>query len=154
MRVIELLDKSAVNYGITEHSPAFTAQQMAAAEHEPGKYVAKPVIVKADGKYIMCVLSACCKIDLAVLKSQIGAESVELAREDEIGAIFDDCELGAEPPFGNLYDLPTIMDKALEKDDHITFQAGTHDKAIRMDMDDYRKLVEPKVLEFSYHMTS
>ena len=154
MRVIELLDKSAINYGITEHSPAFTAQQMAAAEHEPGKYVAKPVIVKADGKYIMCVLSACCKIDLGVLKSLIGAESVELAREDEIGAIFDDCELGAEPPFGSLYDLPTIMDKALEKDDHITFQAGTHDKAIRMDMVDYLKLAKPKVLEFTYHMTS
>jgi Ala-tRNA(Pro) deacylase len=84
----------------------------------------------------------------------MGAKSVELAREEEIGAIFDDCELGAEPPFGNLYDLPTIMDKAMEKDDHITFQAGTHDKAIRMDMVDYRKLTEPKVLEFSYHMTS
>ena len=154
MRVIKLLDKSAVNYEITEHSPSFTAQQMAAAEHEPGKYVAKPVIIKADDKYIMCVLSACYKIDLGALKSQIGAKSVELAREEEIGAIFDDCELGAEPPFGNLYDLPTIMDKALEKDDHITFQAGTHDKAIRMDMDDYRKLAKPQVLEFSYHMTS
>jgi len=154
MRVIKLLDKSAVKYEITEHSPSFTAQQMAAAEHEPGKYVAKPVIIKADDKYIMCVLSACYKIDLGALKSQIGAKSVELAREEEIGAIFDDCELGAEPPFGNLYDLPTIMDKALEKDDHITFQAGTHDKAIRMDMDDYRKLAKPQVLEFSYHMTS
>ena len=154
MRVIELLDKSAVNYEITEHPPAFTAQQMAAAEHEPGKYVAKPVIVKADGKFIMCVLSACYKIDLGALKGQLGAKSVELAREEEIGGIFDDCELGAEPPFGNLYDLPTVMDKALEKDDHITFQGGTHEKAIRMSMDDYRKLVEPKVLEFSYHMTS
>jgi len=154
MRVIELLDKSAVRYEVTEHPPAFTAQQIAAAEHEPGKYVAKPVIVKADGKYMMCVLSACYKIDLGALKNQLGAKSVELAQEKEIGTIFDDWELGAEPPFGNLYDLPTIMDKALEKDDHITFQAGTHEKAIRMSMDDYKKLVEPKVLEFSYHMTS
>ena len=154
MRVIELLDKSAVRYEITEHPPTFTAQQMAAAEHEPGKYVAKPVIVKADGKYMMCVLSACYKIDLGSLKNQLGAKSIELAREKEIGKIFDDCELGAEPPFGNLYDLPTIMDKALEDDDHITFQAGSYEKAIRMSMDDYRKLVEPKVLEFSYHMTS
>ena len=152
MRVIELLDKSAVNYEITEHLPAFTAQQMAAAEHEPGKYVAKPVIVKADGKYIMCVLAACYKIDLGALKKQLGAKEIELAQEKEIGGIFDDCELGAEPPFGNLYNLPTIIDKALEKDDHITFQAGTHEKAIHMSMDDYRKLVEPKVLEFSYHM--
>jgi Ala-tRNA(Pro) deacylase len=154
MRVIELLDKSAVRYEVSEHPPAFTAQQMAAAEHEPGKYVAKPVIIKADGKYMMCVLSACYKIDLSALKAQLGAESVELAEEKEIGKIFDDCELGAEPPFGNLYDLPTVMDKVLEKDDHITFQAGTHEKAIRMSMDDYRKLVEPKVLEFSYHVTS
>lgn len=154
MRVIEFLDKSKVRFDVREHPPAFTAQQMAAVEHEPGKYVAKPVIVKADGKYLMCVLSACYKIDLAALKSQLGAKSITLAEEKETGALFDDCELGAEPPFGNLYDLQTIMDKALEKDDHITFQAGAHDKAIRMSMDDYRKLVQPKILEFSYHMTS
>ena len=154
MRVIEFLDKSAVRYEVSEHPPVFTAQQMAAVEHERGQYVAKPVIIKADGKFLMCVLSACYKIDLGALKSQLGAKSVDLAEEMEIGKIFEDCELGAEPPFGNLYDLSVVMDKALEKDDHITFQAGTHEKAIRMSMDDYRKLVEPKVLEFSYHMTS
>jgi len=154
MRVIKFLDESAVPYDLTDHVPTFTAQQMAAAEHEPGKYVAKPVIVKVDGKYMMCVLAACYKIDLGALKSRLGAKSVDLALEKEIGEMFDDCELGAEPPFGNLYDLPVIMDKALEKDDHIIFQAGTHDQAIRMSMDDYRKLVKPKVLEFSYHMSS
>ena len=154
MRVIEYLDKSAIRYEVTEHPPTFTAQQMAAIEHEPGKFVAKPVIVKADGKYIMCVLSACYKIDLGTLKSQLGVEKVELADEKEIGKIFDDCELGAEPPFGNLYDLPTIMDKALVDDDHILFQAGTHKEAIQMSIADYRKLVEPKILEFTYHVTS
>jgi len=154
MRVIDFLDKSTVSYEVTKHPPAFTAQQMAAAEHEPGKYVAKPVIVKTDGRYVMCVLSACYKVDLGALKNQLGAKSVELAKEREIGKIFEDCELGAEPPFGNLYDLPTIMDKALDEDEHIMFQGGTHDKAIRMSMADYRRLVEPKVLEFSYHVTS
>jgi Ala-tRNA(Pro) deacylase len=102
----------------------------------------------------MCVLSACYKIDLGALKDQLGARSVELAEEKEIGELFADCELGAEPPFGNLYDMPTLMDQALEADDHITFQAGTHDKSIRMSVDDYRKLVQPKVYSFSYHMTS
>jgi Ala-tRNA(Pro) deacylase len=154
MRVTEFLDQSAVAYEVREHPPTFTAQEMAAVEHEPGQYVAKPVIIKADGKVMMCVLSACYKIDLGALKDQLGARSVELAEEKEIGEIFSDCELGAEPPFGNLYDLPTLMDEALETDDHITFQAGTHEKAIRMSMDDYRKLVKPKVLGFSYHMTS
>ncbi|MCK4294204.1 MAG: YbaK/EbsC family protein [Planctomycetes bacterium] len=154
MRVIDFLDESGVKYEVTEHEPAFTAQQMAAAEHEPGRYVAKPVVVKADGEYVMCVLAAPCKIDLRALKSQLGAKSVKLAEENDIGKIFDDCDLGAAPPFGNLYDLPTIIDKALEEDDHITFQAGTHEKAVRMSMADYRRLVEPKVLEFGYHVTS
>jgi len=154
MRVTEFLDKSGVSYEVNEHPAVFTAQQMAAVEHEPGQYVAKPVIVKADGEVLMCVLSACYKIDLGALKEQLGARSVELADEKEIGELCDDCELGAEPPFGNLYDLPTLMDEALEVDDHIIFQAGTHEQAIRMSMDDYRKLAKPKVLSFSYHMTS
>ena len=154
MRVAEFLDKSGVKYEVREHEPAFTAQQMAAVEHEPGRYVAKPVVVKADDKYVMCVLSACYKVDLRALKKQLGTKSVELAEENEIERLFPDCELGAEPPFGNLYDLPTYMDKALEDDDHIMFQGGTHEKAIRMSMDDYRRLVAPQVLEFSYHVTS
>jgi len=154
MRLMEFLDKSRVNYEVSEHKPAFTAQQMAAEEHEPGKYVAKPVVVRVDGDYVMCVVPACYNIDLKALKSQLKAKSVELAKEKDMGKIFGDCELGAQPPFGNLYDLPTIIDKTLEKDDHITFQGGTHEKAIRMSMDDYRNLVSPKVLEFSYHVTS
>ena len=154
MRVTEFLDKSGVKYQLSEHQPTFTAQQMAAEEHEPGRYVAKPVIVKAGDEYVMCVLPAPYKVDLGALKKQLGVKKAVLAGEKEFKDLFPDCELGAEPPFGNLYDLPTIMDKVLEKDDHIMFQAGSHEKAIRMSMADYRKLVQPKVLEFSYHMTS
>jgi Ala-tRNA(Pro) deacylase len=154
MSVTAFLDEAKVKYEVTKHKPAFTAQQVAAAEHEPGKFVAKPVIVKVDGQYMMCVLAACYKIDLGALKKQLGAKAVELVGEKDIEKMFPDCELGAEPPFGNLYDLPTIMDKALEKDEHIMFQCGSHEKAIRMKMADYRKLVKPNVLEFSYHVTS
>jgi len=150
MRVTEFLDKSGVKYEIVKHPVAFSAQTMAAVVHESGKFVAKPVVVKADGKFLLCVLAASTKIDMEALKRQLGAKSVELATEDEIGKLFPDCELGAEPPFGNLYDVPTIMDKALEKDDHILFQAGSHEKAIRMNMADYRKLVNPRIMEFSY----
>ena len=154
MKVKEFLDKSKVKYKVTRHKPAFTAQHVAAEIHEPGQYVAKPVVVKADGDYVMCVLPACYKIDLTVLKVRLKAKKVELAKEKELGKIFGDCELGAEPPFGNLYDLPTVMDKSLEGDDHIMFQGGSHEQAIRMSMADYRKLAEPKVMEFSYHMGS
>ncbi|MHC4069875.1 MAG: aminoacyl-tRNA deacylase [Planctomycetota bacterium] len=153
MDVMKYLKKSGAKYEMLKHKPAFTAQRMAAVEHEPGKYVAKPVIVKVDGEYVMCVLPASCKIDLRALKSAVGAKKVELANEEDMAGLFGDCELGAEPPFGNLYDLPTVMDKSLEADDHIMFQAGSHERAVRMSMSDYRKLAEPKVLEFSYHTT-
>ena len=150
MRVTEFLDKEGVAYETLEHAPVFSSQGLAAIEHEPGKYVAKPVIVKADDRYIMCVLPAPRKVDLGRLKDQLDAASVALAEEDEIGKLFPDCELGAEPPFGNLYELPTVMDQTLEQDDHIVFQAGTHGKAVRLSMGDYRRLVEPKVLEFTF----
>ena len=154
MQVLEYLKESGIKYETREHKPTFSSQQMAAVEHEPCKFVAKPVIVKADGKYVMCVLAACRKVDLGVLKKQLGAKSVELAEEEEVGRLFGDCEIGAEPPFGNLYDMPTVMDKALEGDEHIMFQAGSHENAVRIKMADYRKLVKPKVLEFSYLLGS
>ncbi len=150
MQVMEFLDQADVKYEICEHVPVFSAQGLAAIEHEHGKYVAKPVIVKADDRYIMCVLPAPHKVDLGKLKGQLDAESVELADEEEIGALFPDCELGAEPPFGNLYELSTVIEKSLEADDHILFQAGTHGKALRMNMADYRAVVHPKVLEFTF----
>ena len=152
MRVIDFLDKSGVNYELTTHNPAFTAQGMAAKEHEPGRFVAKPVIVKADDQYVMCVLAAHQKIDLSDLKNQLGAKSLDLAQESDMADIFDDCQLGAEPPFGNLYDLTTVIDQALTTADHIMFQAGTHQKAVKMTMKDYLSLVEPKVLKFSSHV--
>lgn len=150
MRVMEFLDKSGIKYEVREHAPVFSAQGLAATEHEHGKYVAKPVIVRADGRHVMCVLPAPQKVDLGRLKEQLGAKDAGLADEDQIGKLFPDCELGAEPPFGNLYDLPTLMEKTLEEDDHIMFQAGTHGHAIRMSMADYRKLVRPRVLEFAF----
>ena len=102
MKLIEFLDKSSAKYEVTQHRPAFSAQQMAAVEHVPGMEVAKPVVIKADGEYYMCVLPACCKVDLDVLKKHLGVEQIELARESEMAKLFSDCELGAEPPFGNL----------------------------------------------------
>ena len=150
MQVMEFLDQAGVSYETCEHVPVFSAQGLAAAEHEHGKYVAKPVIVKADERYLMCVLPAPSKIDLGKLKTQLNSHSVVLADEEEVGKLFPDCELGAEPPFGNLYDVATVIEKRLEADDHILFQAGTHAKAIRMAMADYRDLVHPKVLEFTF----
>lgn len=148
MEVKEFLKKSGTRYETLKHSPVFSSQKMAQVEHESGRYVAKPVIVKADGHFVMCVLPASNHVDLAKLKAQLAAGFVELAQESEIAELFRDCDVGAEPPFGNLYKMPTVMDKRLEMDDHVLFQAGTHEESIRMSMADYQRLAHPKILEF------
>jgi len=124
---------------------------MAAEEHVPGIQVAKPVLVLADGTYYMCVLPACCKIDLAAMKQGVGARDVRLADEVEMAKLFGDCELGAEPPIGWLYGIETLMDKSLEKDEFITFQAGSHDQSVRIKLADYKILARPRTLSFAYH---
>lgn len=151
MKVIEFLDKSSAKYEVSHHRSVFTAQQMAAEEHVPGMNVAKPVIVNVDGEHFMCVLPACCKVDLDALKRQLGAENIKLADENEMAKLFPDCALGAEPPFGNLYGLITLMDDTLEEDEFIVFQSGTHEDAIKMDTQEFKKLVQPRMMSFSYH---
>ena len=90
-------------------------------------------------------------VDLDALKRQLGAQQITLAEESEMATLFPDCSIGAEPPFGNLYGLLTLMDKSLEMDEYIMFQSGSHEQAIRMEMDEYKKLVSPRILSFSYH---
>ena len=154
MKVQDYLKKSKVAFKVHEHSPAYTAQEVAAEEHVSGKMMAKSVVVRCGKDYALCVLPASHKLDLAEAAKALSVRKAALADETELAKLFPDVEVGAEPPFGNLYDMPTVMDKPLQDDDHITFQAGSHGKAIHMSMDDYRKLVQPKVLAFSYHMTS
>ncbi len=151
MNVFEYLDQSNVHYSVSEHAPTYSAQVMAAEEHEKGQYVAKPVIIKAEGSYIMCVLAAPDKVIFDKLRDYLGTEDVMLASEDETREIFSDCEEGAEPPLGRLYGLRTIMDSALEDDDHIIFQAGSHGRAVRMSMSDYLALAQPEIVDFAYH---
>jgi Ala-tRNA(Pro) deacylase len=151
MALLKYLDSKKVRYEVTKHRPVFTAQQMASEEHVPGMQVAKPVLIKADGKYYLCVLPACCKIVFAALEQYIRVAEVRLADESEMAEVFGECELGAEPPFGHLYGIETLMEEVLEKDEFIMFQAETHEHAVRMRLADYKRLACPKIISFSYH---
>ena len=151
MKILDYLDEAGVSYSVSEHRPAFSAQILAAEEHEKGRYVAKPVIIKSQGGYIMCVLPAPYKITFDALRDYLGTDDVVMATEEETREVFTDCEEGAEPPFGKLYGMRTLMDRSLEEDDHIIFQAGSHDKAVRMKMDDYIALADPEIVDFAYN---
>ncbi len=148
--VTDILDDIATKYETMEHVPAYSAQRLAQAEHTKGMNVAKPVVVKADDRDYMCILPGCCKIDFDALSTVLGVERVELVSEQYMAGLFPDCEVGAEPPFGSFYGLPSVMDDRLVEDDFIVFQAGSHDRAIKMSLSDFLRIEQPRVAAFSY----
>jgi Ala-tRNA(Pro) deacylase len=152
MSIQDYLDQLGVPYRLSRHDTTFTAQDLAAAEHIPGRKVIKPVIVKADGQFVMCALPASHRVDLDTLRDQLQADDIQLADEGEMARIFCECELGAEPPIGKMFGMPTFMDESLFADDRVTFQAGTHQDAVTMTLADYRKVAQPEVAYFGKHL--
>ncbi|MDX1765053.1 MAG: YbaK/EbsC family protein [bacterium] len=148
-KIMDYLDKNHVPYQIIPHYESFTAQGTAAAAHVPGRELAKTVMVSLDGKMVMVVLPASFKISFAQLKEAAGAARAELAREEEFNHIFPGCEVGAMPPFGNLYGVDVYVSQSLREDEWIAFNAGNHVELIRMSYKDFERLVKPKVLKFS-----
>lgn len=149
-RLKEFLDENNVRYITISHSPAYTAQEMAAKAHLPGKEIAKTVLVKIEGKLAMAVLPGSFKINFEELKKVIGSENVRLADEHEFIDKFPDCEVGAMPPFGNLYGIEVFVARSLAEDEEIAFNACSHSQLIKMAYTDYEKLVKPIRLDFAF----
>jgi Ala-tRNA(Pro) deacylase len=147
-RLKTLLEEGKIHYTLLSHSPTFTAQEDAAALHVPGKELAKTVVLTGTKGIYVAVLPATHRIDLKKLK-EVAGESVRLASEGEVGKLFPDCELGAMPPFGELYGIPVFVDASLAADQQIVFNAGTHQEAIRMAYADFERLVRPRVSSFA-----
>ena len=146
IRLKEYLDKQHVKYVTIDHSPAFTAQEVAQRAHIPGKEMAKTVIVKIDGELAMVVTPASETVRLGQLKKALGAKDVELASEYEFKDAFPDCETGAMPPFGNLYGMRVYVSPTLREDEEIAFNGGTHKELVRLTFADFERLVEPTLL--------
>lgn len=144
------LDELGVAYSLSRHPPVYTAQALAEVEHISGRQVVKPVVIQADGRFVLCALPASYRIDLATIRELLHAKSVALADETALSQLFPDCELGAEPPIGRLYGLQTFVDPAVIADERVTFQAGTHVDAITMHMADYRRITQPQIARFSW----
>lgn len=151
-RLKDFLDENHVKYVTMIHSKAYTAQEIAAVLHVPGKMFAKTVVLKADGNYLMAVLSATHRVNMKIFKEISHSKKVELATEDEFESLFPKSEIGAMPPFGNIYGLSTYVDTSLTKDQDICFNATTHSEVIKMGYIDYEKLVKPIIGTFADHI--
>ena len=151
-RLREFLDSHADRYFIVSHSAAYTAQEIAAAAHVPGKELAKTVMVNIAGKMAMVILPASRQLDFELLRELTKTREVELAGEKEFAGLFPECEIGAMPPFGNLFGMDVYVSEELEADDEIAFNAGAHTELLRLSYDDYKKLVHPKVAKLSLEL--
>ena len=152
MDVEKLLREAGVKYVKHEHPVAYTAQELAAGEHVTGDAVAKPVLVDAGDRPVMCVLPASCKLDLGRLAKLLGVKRCRLMEEAEMAKMFGDVEVGAEPPFGQPYGLETMVDARLAGKETITFADGTHRHAIEMPYADYAHLAAAKEGDFAVHL--
>ena len=147
-KLIDCLNENEVCYEILHHTEAFTAQTTAAAEHIKGRHHAKVVIIKSGGRHLMAVLPAHHRINLQKLE-KITREPVSLQTEEEFKSLFPDCAMGAMPPFGNLYGLPTYVDKSLSQNDYIVFEAGTYTHAIKLKYRACERIVKPRTEDFA-----
>lgn len=138
-----------IYYEIQEHRTAFTIQEVAALLHERGIHVAKVFIARADEKLVMLVLPSIYKVDFDRVREVIGAKTVRRAKEVEFAHLFPDCDVGAMPPFGNMYDLPVYVDQTLALQPFVVFQAGSHRETMKIATSDFLRLVEPTIGEFA-----
>jgi Ala-tRNA(Pro) deacylase len=152
MRLDELLTSRHISFDRMPHRPAYTANRMAQALHVRGKDVAKTVLLRTGHGHVLAVLPATHQVDLEQVRRDLGEERVELAPEEEMDRLFPDCERGAIPPFGSLYQLPTLVDESLTQDEQIVFEAHTHEEAIRMAYRDYEALEHPRKGHFAHHV--
>ena len=148
-RLRDFLDSNGVKYITIRHSPAFTAQEIAASAHIKGRELAKTVMVKIDGKLSMAIIPAQRMLDLEKLSKAAGGAEVEIAVEKEFIEAFPGCELGAMPPFGNIYGIDVFVALELTKDEEIVFNAGSHSELVRLSYVDFESLAMPKVAPLS-----
>jgi len=148
-RLRVFLDENHAEYTHTVHSLAYTAREVASAEHLPSREVAKCVVVAGDEGYQMIVVPANRLVDFQEVRLTLGLAHARLATEQELGQLFPDCDLGAMPPFGNLYKMPVFLDSGLAGEETITFNAGTHQDVVHMKTDEYRALVHPTVVSLA-----
>jgi Ala-tRNA(Pro) deacylase len=149
VKLKEVLDKAKIPYEIYNHPRAFTAQEIAATQHVTGRAMAKVVILEVDGSYIMAVIPSNRMVSLGKVRANLGAKKVELALEERFAGLFPECEVGAMPPFGNLFGLPVYLDPALEKYDFVYFNAGNHLQTVRLKLRDLKRLVKPRMMSLT-----
>jgi Ala-tRNA(Pro) deacylase len=147
--LLRYLDSNKVEYRGVEHSPAYSAHDVAVSTLVAERELAKAILVSVDGRFWITALRADHRVNTHMIKRSFGSKQVHLAHEEDLESLFPDCQIGAIPLLGNLYGLPVMVDEALADDEEIVFNACTHTRVIRMKFKDFKELVKPVILRFA-----
>jgi len=147
-KIRKYLDENDVHYEIIDHRVEYTAQRVAESIHIHGQEVAKTVIIKVDGELHMAVVSSSQMVDISFLQKIFGTKEIVLADEKDFEDIFPDCEVGAMPPFGNLYKMKMFISEKLSTQQEFVFNAGSHGNLIKIRYYDYERLIHPMIVNF------
>ena len=152
INIRQVLENEGIKYKVLEHPIAFTALEIAEAQHIPGQQVLKAVVLKVDTQLIMCVLSATRKVDFGKLLKELNGKEAHLVPEGLLAQLFPEYEVGAMPPFGHLAGLKVYVDKILDENDQVAFNAGSHREMLQVKFKDYLKLAQPTFIDFGVHI--
>jgi Ala-tRNA(Pro) deacylase len=150
-RLETYLRDNRVDFSTRLHAPTFTAEETAASAHVPGRELAKPVMVKLDDELAMAVIPATERLHLGRLREASGAQTARLASESEFRDRFPECEVGAMPPFANLFGLRLYVSESLTQDERIAFNAGSHTELMTLAYDDFARLTQPCIADITRH---
>jgi Ala-tRNA(Pro) deacylase len=151
MDVSQFLSREHAEFSVIPHPRTETTQHLAEAVHVSGEHVAKSVLLRTTDNHLLAVLPASYRIDLSRLRKQLDLRDLDLATEIDVTEKFPGCEVGALPPFGSQFGVPSVVDRSLTDRDEIVFDAGSHTQAVRMPYADYERLERPQVLDFAIH---
>jgi len=139
--VVDYLQQNRIPYDVVPHPHTSTTRGTVESTHIPPERMAKAVVLRDNGGYVMAVIPGSRHVSVRALSKKLGRELV-LAEESRLAPVFRDCELGAIPPLGPAYGIETIVDDGLVGQPEIYFEAGDHEEIIRVDGDQFLSLLK------------
>ena len=139
--ILNTLTSAHIAYEVVDHPKSFSGAETAALSHVADDHIAKGVLIRDDAGYLLVVIPASHWVDFKRLRQELGRD-LQLAEEAEIERLFVDCTPGAVPPLGMVYGVETLLDEALTSLAHVYFEAGDHERLIKVDAGQFRALMQ------------
>lgn len=144
--VTEFFDKASVNYDIYEHDPVVTVDEADKQLGRPTDQGIKALLLKVEDGFVLCAVRGSNKLDYKKLRKILGIRKLRFATPEEVVEIMG-VEIGACYPLGNIIGVPMLVDETLQENEYVVFSPGVHTKHIGMNWSEYKRAVNPRLVD-------